>query len=208
VRERIHLLVGAFAALFQKAADAPLSLERKLEILAGCGFRLAAPFTVQDLPLSFSREQFEKPGFDLVLAGLGMTEERPPWRDHCVNLWQFDSECIEGDGSYRRIAERLRSMAQGSLPVENIRDHVDQDSGNAWLAFTYHGQEIRISCEVNDDWVDPGLFAHFVDLLQQSDPSKIFLSYNTGGQDSILACVTKTEFAKLKQLGIGFRPLH
>jgi hypothetical protein len=64
------------AVFFKKRSSAPLSLEQKLDILAGCGLRLAAPFQVQDLLTSFPREAFEKPGFDLVLAALGMAEEQ------------------------------------------------------------------------------------------------------------------------------------
>jgi hypothetical protein len=124
-----------------------------------------------------------------------------------VNLWQFDTECIAGDGSYVEIAERLKSVAQGSLPIENIRDHVDEQAGEAWLAFGFQGEEIRIDCEINNDWVDTRLFAHFVRLLERSDPAKLFLAYGTGGQDSFLACVTKAQFAELKRAGVEFRPL-
>ena len=73
MRERIHLILGAFATLLQKASASPLSLEQKLEILARCGLKLEAPFTVNDLLESWKREEFEKRGFDLVLVGLGMT---------------------------------------------------------------------------------------------------------------------------------------
>jgi hypothetical protein len=63
---------------FGKRAKEPLTLEQKLETLAECGLSLAPPFTAQDLLESWSREEFEKPGFDMTLIGLGMTEERPP----------------------------------------------------------------------------------------------------------------------------------
>jgi hypothetical protein len=101
----------------------------------------------------------------------------------------------------------MKAMAQGSLPIENIRDHIDVEGRSAWLTFAYRGQDIRINCKVKDDWVDPELFAHFVDLLAKSDPSKIFLYYDLRGQDCIIACVTKAQFAALKRAGIGFRPL-
>ncbi len=187
---------------------AKLSLEQKLDLLAGCGMKLDAPFTVQDLLTSWRREQFEAPGFNLTLVGLGMTEERPPWRNHCKNVWHFDTECIVGNGAYRRIAERMKEMAQGSLPIENIRDHVDVEHASAWLAFAYRGQEIRFPCKVDDDWADPSVFKHFVDLLSKSDPSKIFLYYDLGGQDCIIACVSKAQFGQLKQSGVNFKPLN
>ena len=53
-----------------------------------------------------------------------------------------------------------------------------------------------------------GLLAHFVDLLAKSDPSKIYLYYDLHGQDCLIACVTKTQFAGLKTAGIAFRPLN
>jgi hypothetical protein len=183
------------------------TLEEKLELLARLGFRLDEPFDVEELLTSWSREEFEEPGFSLVLVGLGMTEERPPWRDHCTNIWHFDTECIEDDGAYVRIAERMKSLAQGSLPIENIRDHVDVDEGVAWLSFDFLGEPVHIDCRVNDDWVDDAVFSHFVHLLDRSDPGKKFLYYDTGGQDCILACATDEQFKELKRAGIGFQLL-
>jgi hypothetical protein len=209
VRERVQLILGAFGMLFQrKALAARLTLEQKLAILAGCGLRLKAPFTIDDLLKSWTREDFEKDGFDAVLVGLGMTEEEPPWRDHCVNAWHLDTECIENSGDYCRIAERMKAMAQGSLPIENIRDHIDVEGRVAWLTFDYRGRNTRIDCKVEDDWVDAEVFRQFVDLLAQSDQSKIYLSYDLGGQDLIIACVTKSEFAELKRNGVRFEALR
>jgi hypothetical protein len=184
-----------------------ITLEEKLELLARLGFRLEEPFKVEDLLTSWNRAVFEKPGFNMVLVGLGMTEECPPWRKHCANIWHFDTECIENDGAYVRIAERMKSLAQGSLPIENIRDHVDVRKRIAWLEFDFQGELIHIDCQVNDDWVDTAVFSRFVELLAKSDPSKKILHYDTGGQDCILACVTNEQFKELKRAGIGFQLL-
>jgi hypothetical protein len=198
----------AFAALIRRGSPSnQLSLEHKLEILADCGLRLDTPFTVQDLLKSWPREAFDKGGFDLCLVGLGMTEEKPPWRNHCINAWHFDTECIEDHGAYCRIAERMNEIAQGSLAIENIRDHVDVEGRIAWLTFEHRGKNVRIDCKVSDDWVDAGVFGHFVKLLANSDPSKIYLYYDLHGQDCMIACVTKAQFNCLKQAGIRFRPL-
>ena len=204
----MRFIFGSLGMLFQARAAAKLTLEQKLDILAHCGLRLNPPFTVQDLLKSWSREVFEKDGFDSVLVGLGMTEEQPPWRNHCVNAWHFDTECIEGNGSYIRIAERTKAMSGGSLPIENIRDHVDIEGHIAWLTFDFKGRGIRIECKVNEDWVDVGVFRHFVDLLGESDPSKTYLYHDLHCQDCILACVTKSEFAELKRSSVPFQPLR
>ncbi len=189
------------------ATHEPVTLEEKLDVLAGCGLSLAAPFEANDLLLSRKREDFEKPGFDLVLISLGMTEEKEPWRNHCANLWYFDTECIEDHGDYQRIVERLVDMAGGSLPLENINDQVDLETGMAWFSFTFRGKAIKVKCQVDDDWVDPAIFSTFVDLLEKAAPDKIFIYYDLGGQDCILGCVTREELKRLNHEGIQFLPL-
>jgi len=183
------------------------TLEQKLEVLAGCGLRLAKPFTCDDLLKSWGRADYEKPGYDWTLVGLGMTEEQEPWRNHCVNLWHFDTECIEDHGDYKKIAARMAEMAQGSLPIENTRDYVDVEKKEAWFSFSLRGNDIKIPCKVRDDWVDTAIFARFVELLAQSDSAKTYVYYDLGGQDCLIGCVTKEQLKSLNRQGIKFVPL-
>ena len=183
-----------------KEPERPAAREQRLKTLETCGLKLSSDFTVSDLLESWPREDYEKPGYDLVLVGLGMTEERPPWRSHCKNLWHFDTECVEDDGSYTAIANRMSELANGSLPISVVKDHVDIEGGHAWLEFTCQSKKIRIDCKVEDDWVDPGVFGHFVRLLEKADPNKIYIYFDLGGQDCIIGCVTKEQFAKLKKI--------
>jgi hypothetical protein len=68
---------------------------------------LRPEFSIADLLSSWPREDYEKRGFDMVLVGVGMTEEQAPWRYRSDNLWHFDAECIEDHGSYVAIAKRI-----------------------------------------------------------------------------------------------------
>jgi hypothetical protein len=181
--------------------------EEKLQILADCGFHLAMPFTPNDLLSSWSRMEFEKPGFDLMLIGLGMSEELKPWRPHCTNLWHFDTECIEGQGSYERIVNRLVEMSQGSLPLNNIKDDVDDENGKTWLSYSYQGNIVQLDLEFDDDWVDSSIFSHFCQLLEINAPLKSFVYYDLGGQDCIIGCISKDNLAKLQSKDIRFVPL-
>ena len=184
-----------------------LTLEQKLELLAECGLELAVPFTFDDLLLSFDREEFEAPGFDVVLFGLAMVEEEEPCRNHCANLWHFDTECIEGSGSYTRIAERMVEMSQGALVLDNIKDYVDIEEEEAWLSFTFHGEPIKIAYTVDDDWVDAKVFDKFVELLGVADPSKVYIADTSGGgQDMLIGCVTKEQLERLNSYGLKFAP--
>jgi hypothetical protein len=184
-----------------------MNIEQKLAALAECGLKLKHQFGLTDLVDSWGREALDEPGWNLALVCLGMTQEEPPWTPHCDNLWHFDTECIEGDGSYVRIAKRMAEMAQGSLPLTDIHDHVDFDAGEAWLEFKCQDKSIRIVCEVQDDWVDTSLFGHFVALLAKCDPSKLFINYNLGGQDCIIGCVTRADYARLNKLIPAVQPL-
>ncbi len=183
------------------------TLESKLAILAECGIRLAPPFSVKDLLESSDRADYEQPGWDATLVGLGMTEEREPWRNHCLNLWHFDTECIEGHGAYKAIAERMSEMARGSLPITNIRDFVDLENKKAWLAFSFRGKDVRIDCKVNDDWVDERVLTRLAGYLKQSDPDKTFVYYDLHGQDCLIGSVSRTELRCLQKNGIQFEPM-
>jgi hypothetical protein len=200
-------LIGGLIDRSKAVKTASATLEEKLEALAKCGLHLDPQFTVDDLLESWPREQFEKPGFGMARIGLGMTEERPPWRNHCFNVWHFDRECIEDHGDYERIAMRMMEMAQGSLPIERIEDFVDVCEKVAWLKLQFQGREIHIDCRVEDDWVDPRLFGRFVELLHQSDPTKLFLYFDLEEQACILACTTQLQFEELKRAGVKFEPL-
>ena len=98
-------------------------------------------------------------------------------------------------------------MAEGSLPLENIRDYVDVERKKAWLSFSFRGKETRIECKVEDDWVDERIFGAFVDFLKRSDPSKIFIYYDLGGQDCIIGCVTRDQYRCLENREIRFEAL-
>ncbi|MDJ0523447.1 MAG: hypothetical protein QNJ90_15370 [Planctomycetota bacterium] len=186
----------------------PTTLEERLAFLETCGLKLAAPFKAADLLESWPREEYEDGTWDTVLVGLGMEHESEPGGNHCVSLWHFDTECIEDHGDYARIAARMAEMAEGSLPLKEIRDVVDVEEGKAEFSFTLNGKPHTITCEVDDDWVDPGVFQHFVELLGETDPSKVFIYFDLGGQDCILGCVTKEQLERLQSAGIAFEPLN
>lgn len=179
---------------------ASLTIEEKLQALAECGLLLRDQFGVPDLVNSWGREALDEPGYNLALVCLGMTQEEPPWTPHCDNLWHFDTECIANEGDYVDIAKRMAEMAQGSLPITDFQDYVDLEVEKAWLRFKYKDKLVHIDCEVEDDWVDPDVFGHFINLLAESDPSKLFIYYDLGGQDCIIGCLTYPLFNKLKNL--------
>ena len=182
-------------------------LEDKLATLNNCGIALTPPYTMKDLLAADDRQTLEKPGYDNLLIDLGASEEEP-YRKLAINVWYFDTEAIYENGDYKRIAERLAEMTQGSLVLQDIKDHVNCAERNSWVAFTFKGRPMKIKLAVNGDWVDATIFTKFVELLKESDPEKIYLYYDLGGgQDCVLTCVKKTEFDCLTSQGMKFVPL-
>ena len=101
----------------------------------------------------------------------------------------------------------MAEMAQGSLALTDIQDHVDIDEGEAWLSFKCQGKPVRIDCEVQGDWVDTTLFGQFADLLAKCDPKKLFIYYDLRGQDCIIGCVTRDQYAALQKVIPAVQPL-
>jgi hypothetical protein len=194
-------------AVVRNSAEPSRTLEEKLSVLRDCGFELAPPLKIDDLLEMMDREEYEEPGWNMVLIGLGSEEEKEPFRPHCTNLWYLDTECIEDHGDYKRIAERMAEMAQGSLPLKDIKDYVDIEEEKAWVSFNLKGEEVRIDCKVQDDWLDRDIFPKFAALLKKSDPSKVFIYYNMGGQDCLIGCVDEAQLKQLNERGIGFKRL-
>jgi hypothetical protein len=114
------------------------------------------------------------------------------------NIWHFDTECIEGEGSYASIARRMADLAQGELPLENIVDHVDIEKGEAWLSFSLDGRAYKWIARVDDDWVDPSIPPRFDSLLAGRKSNRRFTYINLGGQDCLIGCATPEQRTALE----------
>lgn len=162
---------------------------------------------MKDLLKDFDRSEFEQEGYDMLLFALAGREEEPPERYFSANVWHYDPESVVVTGDYKVIALRLMEMTQGSLKLEDIQDYMDIDKKVAWLSFTFKGKKKRINFKVTDDWADPKILSTFVDLLKESDPSKLYLVQDEGGQDCTIVCVTRKNYDCLSDEGITFTPL-
>jgi hypothetical protein len=168
--------------------ESEVSLEQQIRILSSCGINLKPGISPDSLLSSFSREAFQKDPYRLLLAVLGDESADGPYPSD--NIWHFDTECIEGQGSYVRIAQRLAAMAQGDLPLKDVADHVDLESGTAWLSFTLDGHAHKLAAQVNDDWVDPKILSELARLLESRRTTRRFTYTDLKGQDCFLGCAT------------------
>jgi hypothetical protein len=186
-------------------APSRIPLEAQIAILASCGIRLKPEFSIETLLESFTREKYETSPYAGVVIRMGGELEREPWTPLSDNVWHLDTECIQGPGSYRRLAERFRDLAQGELPIENIHDQVDHQNGDAWLEFELNGESIHWGARVKDDWIDPEIISNFCELLASQHRTRRYTFFDLKGQDCLIGCATEQELRKLrKETGLRF----
>jgi hypothetical protein len=178
-------------------------LEQQVEKLAGCGIRLKPEFSASTLLEEFAREKYEeRPFVGAVIAMAGESSQGVPLSD---NLFHLDTECIEGEGSYAHVAERMRDLAQGELPIENIRDHIDCENGDAWVAFELNGETIEWHARLKSGWIDPEILSNFCHLLSAQGSRRRYTFLDLKGKDGIIGCATEEELRCLRKLtGMNF----
>lgn len=183
-----------------------VTLEKQLQILSDCGIELAPGITKDHLLASYHREDYEAEPFLLLLARMGGELEEEPFAYLSNNIWHFDTECIEGHGDYEQIANRMRDLAGGALPLAEINDYVDVDEEKAWLSFKLNGVETRWEMEVDSDWVDPKVFSAFASLLAEQPNDKRYTYFDLQGQDCLIGCSTPEQLKRLrKETGLDFQ---
>ena len=189
--------MGIFKNLFTPAR---VPMEEQLATLASCGIALRPGVSVDELFTFHPREKFEtSPYFGLVIT-MGSEEQHEPFAPLSDNVWHLDTECIEAPGSYVRIAERMCALAQGDLRIENLRDQVDHDNGDAWLEFDLNGETVHWGARVKDDWIDPEMLSNFCGLLAAQNSARRFTFLDLKGQDCLLGCATEDELTRLRKV--------
>ena len=188
----------------ENAISGPIgsALEERLRVLAECGISLAHSVTPDSLTRLFSLALDEKEYYRDLLSVMGDEAEdgaqAAPSGYLSDNIWHFDTECIEGDGSYAAIAQRMVELAQGDLPLENIEDFVDLEEGEAWLSFSLDGKAYKWIAKVDADWVDPSIPPKFDELLVSRNAGRRFTYINLGGQDCLIGCATPKQRTALE----------
>ncbi len=173
--------------------------------MAECGIRLKPEFSIETLLETFPREKYETSLYAGVVIRMGGTLEREPWTPLSNNVWHLDTECIEGAGSYAYVAERFRDLSQGELPIENIRDWVDVENGDAWIEFELNGETMHWGARIKEDWIDPEIVSHFCALLSAQNRTRRYTYFDLKGQDCLIGCATEEELRRLrKETGLRF----
>jgi len=186
----------------------PVSLEEQLAQLADLGIAVATDLAEDDYFAFATRDELEQEPFTELVMTLSMEIERDPWTPKADRLWNCDFECIEGDGSYVQIVERLERMTDGALGLQAITDRVSQDGDGhdeAWVEFTREGERVRWEFEVQSDWLDPSVLTLYAELLANS-PSDLCVFVGEregeegGGQNALFVCLRSEDARRFRAL--------
>jgi hypothetical protein len=181
-------------------APSRIPLEEQLATLAECGIRLRPEFGVETLLEFFPRDKFETSRYAGAVITMGGESKVSPYPPLSDNVWHLDANCIEGHGDYRLIAERMRDLAQGELPIESIRDLVDIANGDAWVEFELHGETVHWGARVAENWIDPRVLSDFCELLIEQNGTRRYTYLDLKGQDCLIGCATEEELRKLRKV--------
>ena len=191
-----------------------ISLEEQLERLATCGVRLNPPFTAETLLEEFAREKFEERPYVGAIITMGGYKDGMPLSN---NIFHLDTESIEGPGDYAHIAERMRDLAEGDLPIGDIRDHFDRENGDAWVAFELKTplnetnvewgtrEKVEWHARVKEKWIDPEMLSNFCALLKGQNTARGYTYFDLKGKDCLIGCATEEQLRELRRMtGMNF----
>lgn len=145
-----------------------MKLEEQIEKLSEIGLFLNNGVSIDDLLLSYSREEYESAPFDLILFVYGIEIEEEPWgRFICDQAWNFDVEAIEDNGSYVEIVKQLHRISGNSKRIEGLIDSIDIEGSRALLQYEIDGVKREFRPVVDNDWADAEIIEKIMNDLRQ-----------------------------------------
>lgn len=204
----------------------PAQIEKKLQVLCECGFKIVSPYSFEDVLRVYERiDEFELEGHKktldrdvlwstICLLGEDYKDDYEYGRCYCENLWFTDFETYEGYETYLYAVERMVKITQGALKLDDLKtwyepaeSEEDDENGKVWISFGFRGEKYEFSYEFKKWFDDVGLFTPIIKLLEIADSKKTFACYDFNMMHAII-CVDKADLEKLNRRGVSFEPLR
>ena len=162
------------AEIVEKGRKVPLEIQ--LQHLSDLGISLNDCVCIDDILEQMDRNEIESAPYTGLLVALGseVPVSENEWTPLSNNIWYFDTECIEDNGIYVQIMQRLMKMTQGKLKIINLKDYVDVEKEEAWIEFELEKETVRWDLEVDNDWFDANLLCKLNLLLKDMSSDKMY----------------------------------
>jgi len=181
-----------------------ISLETQINELSKSGISLNKGIGIEDLLVSYGREEYENSPYDTIIFIYGSEVEEEPWgRFISDNVWNFDTECIEGRGSYATVLSNITRLTGQPNLLTNVSDNFDFDKSEAQVNYVLNGNQKSHLVKVDNNWIDPNFIESFLkEITEVLSDGREFWSVDNG-QASILFFVNRSTAAELNVLTKG-----
>ena len=111
-------------------------------------------------------------------------------------LLHWDTECVEGPGSYCDLVRALARAFEGCVTITDATDHVD--TRTARLHYRINGADVDLTPVVDDDWLDGDVLVDVVGRIEaRCDRAAYVLE---GGQDFALIALRRADLPAFEAL--------
>lgn len=179
----------------------PIPIETQIEELKQAGLTLAPGRTIEELLSSWSREEYERDPYGLLLFMYGSEVEEEPWeRVFCERGWDFDMECLTQAGDYVHALKRVLAITGQPELVTAMSDTFRFEAEACEIRYTINGRPRVITAKVENDWADYEAVAEFARDVETTigDGRRFWGADN--GQAVILFFLTEAEAAQVNAL--------
>jgi hypothetical protein len=189
------------AARPEEPPESSEALERQVADFEAAGLQMNPGITIDDLLYSYPASDYAGDPYRLLLFMYGSEVEREPWgRRICDAVFNFDYECIEGEGSYAQIVESFAQLAGVRALITEIHDDADLARTSGTLSYKARGEPRSIHFRIDNDWADPKSVQMILsDMQGLAGDGRTFWS-SDNGQSVILVFVDKATSTSLNAL--------
>lgn len=190
----------------QKKQVQRYSIGSQLSQLKDIGINPNSGMTINEIIQVVDLNDIESEPYIFLMIALGGELELPDgqWVSISDDLWYFDTECIEDNGIYVQIINRLIQISRGLLQLTDIDDHVDIDKNEAWVSFLLNDRPYKWDLKVDDDWFDMSLIQKLNALLFENGFDKKY-AVAVIDQSCFISFFNKEQLEKINVLsGLNF----
>ena len=173
-----------FGIGLDRAEDLPVIVEA----VAGCASH----------PQWWRRWQ-EEPWIELLWILAGPREDVDDEVSFSKRLLHWDTECVEGPGSYCDLVRALARAFEGCVTITDVTDHVDTRARTARLHCRIDGADVDLAPVVDDDWLDGDVLVDVVGRIEARCDWGAYL-LPEGGQDFALLVLRRVDLPAFEAL--------
>ena len=139
----------------------------------------------------------ESPWTELLWILAGPREDVDDEVSFSKRLLHWDTECVEGPGSYCDLVRALARAFEGCVTITDVTDHVD--TRTARLHYRINGADVDLTPVVDDDWLDGDVLVDVVGRIEARCDRGAYL-LPEGGQDFVLVVLRRADVPDFEAL--------